>query len=70
MLLKLFSQVIFITLDTTIFKNSFSAKRLRVSDIILPNIISFQAQKQLLTLNSIEVLLKGVLIDLRARNFM
>ena len=70
MLLKLFSQVIFITLDTTIFKNSFSAKKLRVSDLILPNIISFQAQKQLTTLNSIGVLPKGVLIDLRARNFV
>ena len=35
----------------------------------LPNIICFQTQKQLATLNNIQVLLKGVLIDLRARNF-
>ena len=39
-------------------------------DLIVPNIICFQIQKQLATLNSIAVLLKVVLIDLRARNFV
>ena len=32
------------------------------------NIIGFQTQKQLVTLNNIQVLIKCVLIDLRARN--
>ena len=32
--------------------------------------VCFQTQKQLATLNSIRVLLKSVLIDLRARNFV
>ena len=34
----------------------------------MPNIIGFQTQKQLVTLNNIQVLIKCVLIDLRARN--
>ena len=41
-----------------------------MSDLIVPNIICFQTQKQLTTLNNIRVLLKSVLIDLRARNFV
>ena len=41
-----------------------------MSELIVPNIICFQTQKQLATLNSIGVLLKGVLIDLCARNFV
>ena len=34
----------------------------------MPNIICFQAQKQLAALSNIRVLLKSVLIDLRARD--
>ena len=41
-----------------------------MSDLIVPNIICFQTQKQLVTLNSIGILFKRVLIDLRARNFV
>ena len=41
-----------------------------MSDLIVLNIICFQTQKQLATLNSTGVLLKGILIDLRARNFV
>ena len=41
-----------------------------MSDLVLPNIICFQSQKQLATLNNIRVLLKSVWIDLRARNFV
>ena len=41
-----------------------------MSDLIVPNIISFQTEKQLAALNNIGVLLNGVLIDLRTRNFM
>ena len=41
-----------------------------MSDVLVPNIICFQIQKQLATLNNIRVLLKGGLIDLRACNFM
>ena len=36
----------------------------------VPNIICFPTQKQLAKLNNIRVLLKRVLIDLRARNFV
>ena len=36
----------------------------------MPDIICFQTQKQLATLNNIQVLLKSDLIDLRARNFV
>ena len=38
--------------------------------LIVPNIICFQTQKQLASLNNIRVLLKSVLTDLRARNFV
>ena len=41
-----------------------------MSDLVLSNIICFQTQKQLITLNNIRVLLKSVLIDLRARKFV
>ena len=41
-----------------------------MSDLVVPNIICFQTQKQLAALNNIRVLLKSVLIDLRARNFV
>ena len=41
-----------------------------MSDLILPNIICFQKQKQLATLNNIRVLLKAVLTDLGACNFV
>ena len=37
---------------------------------IVLNIIYIQTEKQLGTLNSIQVLLKGVLTDVHARNFM
>ena len=40
-----------------------------MSDLV-SNIICFQTQKQLATLNNIQVLLKSILIDLRARNFV
>ena len=36
----------------------------------MPNIVCFQTQKQLPTLNNIQVLLKSVLIDLRGGNFV
>ena len=39
-----------------------------MSDLIVPNIICFQTQKQLASLNKIRVLLKSVFTDLRARN--
>ena len=41
-----------------------------MSYLIVLNIICFQTQKQLTTLNNIRVLLKGILIDLHAHNFM
>ena len=41
-----------------------------MSDLVLSNIICFQTQKQLTTLNNIWVVLKSVLIDLHARNFV
>ena len=41
-----------------------------MSDFIVPNIICFQTQKQFNTLNNIGILLKGVLIDLCACNFV
>ena len=39
-------------------------------DHIVPNIICFQILKKLITLNNVGVLVKSVLIDLRARNFV
>ena len=39
-------------------------------DVIVQNIICFQTQEQLATLNSIAGLLKGVLIDLHTQNFV
>ena len=39
-------------------------------DLIVLNVICFQTQKKLTTLYNIGVLLKDVLIDLRARNFV
>ena len=39
-------------------------------DLIVPNIIYFQTQKKLTTLNNVGVLVKSVLVDLRARNFV
>ena len=41
-----------------------------MSNLIVPNIICFQTQKQLTTLSNIGVLLKGVSNHLRARNFV
>ena len=41
-----------------------------MSELIVSNIICFQTQKQIATLNNVRVLLKGGLIDLRAHNFM
>ena len=41
-----------------------------MSDLIVLNIICFQTQKQLATLSSIGILLKGVSIDLHAHNFV
>ena len=39
-------------------------------DLIVPNIICLQTQKQLTSLNNIRVLLKSVLTDLHVRNFV
>ena len=39
-------------------------------DLIVPNIICVQTQKKLTTLNNVGVLVKSVLIDLRASNFV
>ena len=39
-----------------------------MTNFIASNIICFQTKKQLATLNDTRVILKGVLIDLRARN--
>ena len=41
-----------------------------MSDLNVLNITCFQTQTQLTALNNIEVLLKGDLTDLRARNFV
>ena len=41
-----------------------------MSDLAVPNIICIQTQKQLATLNNFFILLKSVLIDLHAHNFM
>ena len=41
-----------------------------MTDLIAPNIICFQAKKQLATLNNIRVLLKGAFTDLCACNFV
>ena len=41
-----------------------------MSDLAVLNIICIQTQKQLATLNNFFILLKSVLIDLHARNFM
>ena len=41
-----------------------------MSDLVVPNIICFQTQKQLATLNNIQVLIKSVLNDLCAHNFV
>ena len=39
-------------------------------NLIVPNITSFQTQKQLAAINNIQVLLKGVLINSCAHNFV
>ena len=41
-----------------------------MSDLTVPYIICFQTKNQLATLNNIPELLKSVLIDLHAHNFM
>ena len=41
-----------------------------MSDLILQNTIYFQTQKRLKTLKNFRVLLNGISIDLRARNFV
>ena len=41
-----------------------------MSVLVVPNIICFQIQKKLATLNNVRVLFKSVLTDLRARNFV
>ena len=41
-----------------------------MSDLIVSNIICFQTRKHLATLNSIGVLLKDVLTDLHAHDFV
>ena len=41
-----------------------------MSYLVVPNIIGFQTQEQLTTLNNIKVLIKSVLIDFCARNFV
>ena len=71
-LLKLLSQVLHNTCTwcNYIQLHFLSWKRLWVSDLIVQIIIFFQTQKQLVTLNSTGVLLKGVLIDLCAHNFV
>ena len=67
MLLKLFSQVLHSTRYNCIY-NSFSAESDYDCQILLCRILF--AFTHLATLNSIGVLLKGVLIDLHARNFL
>ena len=70
LLLKLFSQVIFKTLDTTIFKNSLSAKRDYECQILLCQTLSaFRLKSNSLPEMALEYYLK-VLIDLRACNFV
>ena len=39
-------------------------------DLIVPNIIYFQTQKKVTTLNNVGVLVESVLIDLHSHNFM
>ena len=41
-----------------------------MSDFVVLSIIGFQTQKQLVTLNNIQVLIKCVLTDLCAHNFV
>ena len=41
-----------------------------MSGLVVTNIICFQIQKKLATLNNIRMLFKSVLIDLRARDFV
>ena len=41
-----------------------------MSDLIVPNIICFHTQKSLTNLNNVGVLVKSILIHLRARNFV
>ena len=41
-----------------------------MSDLLVLNIICIHTQKQLATFNNFRVLLKSVLTDLRARNFV
>ena len=60
----------YITLDITLFKNSFLAEGDYECQILCVEYYFFQTQKQLAKLNNIQVLLKSVLTDLRARNFV
>ena len=41
-----------------------------MSDLIVPNLFAFRHKKNPAILNNIQVLLKGVLINLRTRNFV
>ena len=41
-----------------------------MSDLVVLSIICIQTQKQLATLNNIQALIKSVLTDLHARNFV
>ena len=67
--LKLFSQAVHNTRYDFILQQLLSWKRLWMSDLVVLN-ICIQTQKQLATLNNFWALLKSVLIDLRARNFV
>ena len=62
-LLKLFSQVLHNTRYNYFEQQHLSWKRLWMSGFVVPNIICFQTQKQLATLNNIWILLKSVLIE-------
>ena len=58
------------TLDITIFNNSFSGKRDYECQILSQILFPFRHKNNSHTLYKIGVLLKSVLIDLRAHNFV
>ena len=70
MLLKLLSQMLYITLDRTIFNESFSAERDYECQILLCQILFAFRHKSNTTLNNMGVLLKDVLIHSHACNFL
>ena len=60
----------YITLDITIFNNSFSAEGDYECQILLCQVLFVFRQKQLASLNNIRALFKSVLTALGARNFV